>query len=216
MGSSFQPASHVICHITPPPSLSSSFCLHYVCTPLTHPVFHSYPPSAFSPTCYKHLITLLLLFLPLLLYVPRHPPSISASRVKGKWDYWHLKRFYWAEPSHRLLEPEIQMNRKQLVSTGGHLLAVNEQGSTLWQMTPLTVCSSTLSFHWAHANWPASVVKYGDSINRLYDKTLYVIQTLYSTDTLWGCICMNAQCRCSSDKDLDLLTVLFPDLSLSQ
>ncbi len=28
-------------------------------------------------------------------------------------------------------QAEIQMNRKQLGSTGGHLLAVNEQGSTL-------------------------------------------------------------------------------------
>ena len=73
MGSSFQTASHIICHITPPPSLSSSFCLHYICTPLTHPVFHSYPPSAFAPTCYKHLITLLLFFLPLPLYLS--PPS---------------------------------------------------------------------------------------------------------------------------------------------
>ena len=75
-------------HITSslPLSASSSFCLYYIYTHLTHPVFR-FP------------------FLPVLNHFP-HPTislffSISVSHIKRKLDYWHLKRFYWVELSHQ-------------------------------------------------------------------------------------------------------------------
>lgn len=119
-------ASHFIFHI--PTSLplpaSSSFCLDYIYTPLTHPT-----------SCISLLSTFRFSLLPV--HNTFSPPPTSSLFLhqclshKRKMRLLTFEKILLGSAVPSAPAAEIQMNRKQRGSTRGHLLAVNEKGSTL-------------------------------------------------------------------------------------
>lgn len=131
-------------------SLRPCFCIFQTASsPSALPLFACITFTLLSHTsCVKIVAHLLLSRLP----VPNlSSPTNSSYLWKGDQaaDIW--KDFIGLNCLH--------MNRNQQDSAREQLLAINEQESTLWQMAPLIMCSSILSFHWVHANWLVSALQ---------------------------------------------------------
>lgn len=74
--------------------------------------------------------------------------SISVSHIKRKWDYWHLKRFYWAELSHQFPQLKFKWEENSRLHCrifmgckwAGKYIVTNDTSNCVQQHCHYTAC----------------------------------------------------------------------------